>query len=73
MVAFNGNAVKELRKANGMKQREVAAALGVGRATVCRFESGERGKRISYQHLIILSELFAVPIDTFYVNPAETP
>lgn len=72
MTAFNGSIIKELRKARNLKQREVGAALGVSKGAICLYEKNVRGKRIAYQHLVSLSELFNVPIEVFY-NPVETP
>jgi transcriptional regulator with XRE-family HTH domain len=41
-VRFDGEALKRLREARGLSQRQLALAAGVDQATVNRLESGAR-------------------------------
>jgi transcriptional regulator with XRE-family HTH domain len=54
-----GGKLKELREANGMVQRQVAAELDVDTAYVSKMENNE--KPVSRTRLKKLSQLFKVP------------
>jgi transcriptional regulator with XRE-family HTH domain len=53
-----GHKLKELREAKGLLQREIAARLDVDTAYISKVENNE--KRLSKNHLFILSKLFGV-------------
>lgn len=55
-----GDRIRETRKAKGLSQETVAAALGVSRQAVTRWESGQSSP--STANLIELSKLFGIPI-----------
>ena len=52
--------IKEARKAAGMKQRELAKALGVSVAYISKIERGETP--VNLQNLEKISEALEVPI-----------
>lgn len=57
-----GNNIKELRKQNGLRQEQLAEAMGVSTASVSKWETNQ-----SYPELTLLAELadfFEVSIDT---------
>jgi len=56
-----GEKLKELREANGMVQRQVAAELHVDTAYISKMENNE--KPVSRNHLKKLSQLFKVPVE----------
>jgi transcriptional regulator with XRE-family HTH domain len=56
-----GEKLKELREANGMVQRQVAAELQVDTAYISKMENNE--KPVSRNNLKTLSNLFNVPLD----------
>ena len=53
-----GNRIRELREANSMVLREVAAKLDIDTATISKIERGDRHAR--REHLPILSKIFKV-------------
>ena len=56
-----GEKLKQLREANGLVQRQVAAELHVDTAYISKMENNE--KPVSRNHLKTLSHLFKVPLD----------
>lgn len=59
-MGFSEHLVK-LRRQKGIKQREVAQALGISLHAYQRFEYGEQEPRLSV--LIALAELYGVSLD----------
>ena len=55
------NRLKQLRKAAGMTQREVAAELGVARTAVAKYERGELD--LNTEAIRLLCSLFSVSAD----------
>ena len=53
--------MKNLRKANNLKQEEVATKLGISLRSYCRYEYGEREPAASL--LIRLAKLYRVSAD----------
>ena len=51
----------ELRKTNGLTQREVALSLGISQPSYIRYENGKAEPTIA--NLIKLAELFDVSLD----------
>ncbi len=64
MNDFDFRLIKDLRAKNGTTQRALAAKLGVSPRTVSKWENGT--SLPSAQDVFSLSEIFAVPLDTFY-------
>jgi len=54
-----GEKLKELREANGMVQRQVAADLQVDTAYISKMEHNE--KPVSRGHLVKLAQLYNIP------------
>lgn len=63
-----GRRLQEGRKARGLTQQEVAAALSMARTTVTALEKGER--RIRPDELVQMARLYARPVGDF-VGPRE--
>ena len=55
------NKLQTLRKQSGMKQKEVAAALGVSRAALWYYETG--GRKLSLDMAAKLAGLYGVSVD----------
>lgn len=62
MVIMFGNVLKRLREARGIKQIDLAAALGKAKSTISMWESGSRIP--DDKTLIALSQYFSVSVDT---------
>lgn len=56
-----GARIRELRDERGMKQHELAAALGLAPAAMTRIEKAERG--LSTGELVGVAEALGVPVD----------
>lgn len=56
--------LKMIRKANKLKQYQVADALGISRSTYCSYETGRRG--IDMESLAKLSQFYKLPTDCFF-------
>lgn len=56
-----GTKIKELREAHGIKQKELAAVLGVDPSTITKYEKNERLPEIKY--LIKIADFFDVSVD----------
>ncbi len=63
MNEFQTRKITELRKKNKMSQRALGKALGVSDRAVSKWENGL--SRPSGQHLIYLSRIFGVPVESF--------
>lgn len=59
------NRVEELRKARGIKQEELAAALEVSRQTIGSIENGRYNPSITLAFK--LSRFFAMPIEEIFI------
>ena len=55
------NAIKKYREAAGLKQAEMAEAIGISTMTLSRYESGTREPRAT--ELLKMSELFGCTVD----------
>jgi transcriptional regulator with XRE-family HTH domain len=55
--------LRELRQAAGLRQVDVAKALGVPQSTVSKYESGER--RVDVQELRALCAAFGITLQNF--------
>lgn len=56
--------LKMIRKANKLKQYQVADALGICRSTYCSYETGRRS--IDMESLAKLSHFYKLPTDCFF-------
>ena len=61
-----GRAIAAARRARGLRQKDVAAHLGVEQETISRFERGETLHPLD--RLLDLSVLFNVPVSAFFVG-----
>jgi putative transcriptional regulator len=52
--------LKTLRKASGMKQKDIAAALGISRGALWYYEKGER--KLSFDMAIKLAKVYNVSV-----------
>jgi len=59
--------LKELRESQDLRQKEVAAALGIKRQQYTRYETGETAMPIKY--LIMLSDYYGVSTDYILQRP----
>lgn len=64
-----GNRIKELRTEYNLTQAELAAKVGVSKATITAYESDLR--QPSYEVLIKLANIFKVSIDSLILNRSE--
>lgn len=64
-----GSKVKEIRKARGLTQQDVADKLGVKKNTVSQWESGIRN--MSFEQIVQYAKLVGVTLDYFNDNPPE--
>ena len=60
-----GQAIKLVRTANGLRQKEIARKLGVTPNYVSLIESGNRGPSISF--LNRLADVLGVPVGVFFL------
>lgn len=64
------NAIKKYREAAGLKQAEMAEAIGISTMTLSRYESGTREPRAT--ELLKMSELFGCTVDELLgKNPTQ--
>jgi transcriptional regulator with XRE-family HTH domain len=56
-----GHRVRELRRAEGLAQEELAAAIGVSRSTIAGIETG--GDRGGIETMIAIADHYKVPMD----------
>lgn len=61
--------IKEARKAAGLTQSELAEKLGVNRATVSKYESGDID--ISIRQLARIAEILGVPVQDLMAGNAD--
>ena len=63
-TATFGERLKELRKEAGIKQKELAAMLGIGEVTINRWEKGTQVPKteVAYELYAFLAGLFDVPL-----------
>lgn len=59
------NRIEEMRTANGMRQEELAKALGVSRQTVSSLENGRYNPSILLAHKI--AALFGTTIEAVFI------
>lgn len=59
-----GKALKELRKANGLTQQQVADNLGISRVNYTRYETGASNP--DYETLLMLANYFDVSLDFLF-------
>ena len=59
-----GKALKELRKANGLTQQQVADNLGISRVNYTRYETGASNP--DYETLLMLANYFDVSLDFIF-------
>lgn len=64
-----GNKVKEIRKARGFTQQDIADKLGVKKNTVSQWESGARN--MSFEQIVQFAKVVGVTLDYFNDNPPE--
>lgn len=58
-----GTKIKEVREERGMTQKELALAIPITEACLCRYEQNERLPKLDI--LIKISDIFKLPIDYF--------
>ena len=64
------NTIKQYREAAGLKQAEMAEAIGISTMTLSRYESGTREPRAT--ELLKMSELFGCTVDELLgKNPTQ--
>ena len=63
------NRIEERRKAQGMTQQQLAAALGVSRQTIISLESGKYNPSILLAHAI--ARLFGTQIEDIFLFEEE--
>lgn len=64
------NAIKKYREAAGLKQAEMAEAIGISTMTLSRYESSTREPRAT--ELLKMSELFGCTVDELLgKNPTQ--
>ena len=66
MDEFNLNKIKELRKTNGITQKQLGDLLGISDRAVSKWESGL--SKPSGQNLICLAKIFNVSVENFFEN-----
>lgn len=66
---FTGDRLKKLREERGLSQAEVAKAIGVGRTTYLKYETGENKPTRKLEEL---SRLFSVSYD-YLLGREESP
>ncbi len=59
-----GKTLKELRKANGKTQQQIADDLGISRVNYTRYETGASNP--DYETLIIIADYFDVSLDYLF-------
>ena len=65
------NRLEELRKANGIRQEELADLLGVSRQTIGSLENGRYNPSILLAFRI--SRFFGLPIEEIFIYEEERP
>ena len=60
------NRIKELRRAKGYRQEDLAAALGVSRQTVSAIETGKYNP--SLELAFTISDFFELPIEEIFIH-----
>ena len=63
------NRIEQLRKARGMTQQQLSAALGVSRQTIISLESGRYNPSILLAHAI--ARLFGTQIEDIFLFEEE--
>lgn len=58
------NQLKDIRRANKLKQYQVADALNISRSTYCSYETGRRS--VDTNILLKLSHFYKISIDCFF-------
>jgi HTH-type transcriptional regulator / antitoxin HipB len=66
-----GDRIKELRKARGWSQRELAARSGVSSAQLSKYENGTY--LVTLGALIRISRAFGLPVDTLLPDMGDMP
>ena len=64
-----GNKVKEIRKARGYTQQDIADKLGVKKNTISQWESGVRN--MSFEQIVQFAKVVGVTLDYFNDNTPE--
>ena len=62
----SGERIRQLRKAKGMTQEQLATKLGIGERHLRRIETGEKGSSVDI--LVEISALFSVSLDYIIVG-----
>ena len=70
-MSFLGDKVRELRKQHGLSQEDVAAALGVSRQAVTKWERGS--SLPSSGNMLRLAELFQIPVTELTSSSGQAP
>lgn len=65
------NRLKELRRAQNLTQEDVARALGVQKAAICKYETGRAA--IPQESLLILCDMFGVSADHMLCRDTVMP
>jgi transcriptional regulator with XRE-family HTH domain len=63
--------LRELRRLNGLSQKEVGQSTGVGEKTVSSFETGDRIKSIKVAQLLALLDAYHVTAAEFFGDGVE--
>jgi transcriptional regulator with XRE-family HTH domain len=64
-----GNKVCQLRIKKGLRQEDLADAIGLGRISIVNIENGIQ--QLTPLSILRLSKLFNVAVDTFYPNQQQ--
>lgn len=67
--SYLGLRLRYLRKQDNMTQAELGDRLGVGKSTVCMWESGQRTP--DWETLESIADFFNVPMSTFFADNVE--
>ena len=67
--SYLGLRLRYLRKQDNMTQAELGDRLGVGKSTVCMWESGQRTP--DWETLESIADFFNVPMSTFFADNEE--
>ena len=57
------NRLKTVRQNSGLKQKEVASALGISRGTLWCYEKGER--KLSFDMAVKLAKIYGCSVEDF--------
>ncbi len=66
-----GANLRHLRISKGFTQKQVATALDVSFQQIQKYETGQN--RLPIEKLLLLRELFAIPLENFFVDSYTSP